>query len=163
MSILFFIFSLVTVVSVCSWRRQLFCRNSCDGPYPVLILLVSFLLLLFCCCCFVVVVVLFCCFLYWWGGGVAGGGLGGREMEAACMLYICTHLRYSVPAIFSEKHLSVFVFLTDRTEFVSKHMKGSKERSFIVTQTHKRSFIVTQTHNLQIWGVIPFVKLENNS
>ena len=89
------------------------------------------------------------------------------------MLYICTHLRSSVPAIFSEKHLSVFVFLTDRTEFVSKHMKGSKERSFIVTQTHKRSFIVTQTHkrsfivtqthSLQIWGVIPFVKLENNS
>ena len=78
------------------------------------------------------------------GGG--GGGGGG-----CCMFYICTHLRSSVLAIFSEKHLSVSVFLTDRTKFVSKHMKGSKERSFIVTQTH----------SLQIFGVIPFVKLQN--
>ena len=33
----------------------------------------------------------------------------------------------------------------------SKHIKSSKERLFIMTQTH----------NLQIFGVIPFVKLIN--
>ena len=35
----------------------------------------------------------------------------------------------------------------------SKHIKGSKERLFIMTQTH----------NLQIVRVIPFVKLQNDT
>ena len=35
----------------------------------------------------------------------------------------------------------------------SKHIKGSKERLFIVTQTH----------SLQMFGVIPFVKLQNDA
>ena len=35
----------------------------------------------------------------------------------------------------------------------SKHVKGSKERLFIRTQTH----------DLQIFGVIPFVKLQNDT
>ena len=34
-----------------------------------------------------------------------------------------------------------------------KHIKGSKERLFIMTQTH----------NMQIFGVIPFVKLQNDT
>ena len=34
----------------------------------------------------------------------------------------------------------------------SKHMKGSKERLFIMTQTY----------NLQIFGVISFAKVQNN-
>ena len=41
------------------------------------------------------------------------------------------------------------VISTSRT----KHMKGSKERLFIRTQTH----------NLQIFGVTPFVKLQNDT
>ena len=35
----------------------------------------------------------------------------------------------------------------------TKHIKGSEERLFILTQTH----------NLQVFGVIPFVKLQNNT
>ena len=35
----------------------------------------------------------------------------------------------------------------------SKHIKGSKERLFIITQSH----------SLQIFGVIPFVKLQNDT
>ena len=36
-------------------------------------------------------------------------------------------------------------------------------RLFIVTQTPTRLFIVTQTHNLRIFGVISFVKLQNDT
>ena len=35
----------------------------------------------------------------------------------------------------------------------AKHTKGSKELLFIMTQTH----------NLHIFGVVPFVKLQNNT
>ena len=43
--------------------------------------------------------------------------------------------------------------LSATTTTRSKHIKDSKERLFIRTQTH----------NLQIFGVIPFVKLQNNT
>ena len=39
---------------------------------------------------------------------------------------------------------------TSKPEIRSKHMKGSKERLFIMTQTQ----------NLHIFGVIPFVRLQ---
>ena len=44
----------------------------------------------------------------------------------------------------------------EHTEYIKlrpKHIKGSKERLFIMTQTH----------NMQIFGVIPFVKLQNDT
>ena len=34
----------------------------------------------------------------------------------------------------------------------SKHMKGSKER-----------YLLEQKHNLQMFGVIPFIKLQNDT
>ena len=44
---------------------------------------------------------------------------------------------------------NVGVVLKSYSQNRSKHIKGSKERLFIMTQTHSQ----------QIFGVIPFVKL----
>ena len=39
-------------------------------------------------------------------------------------------------------------------------IKGSKERLFII---QKNAYLLGQTHYLQMFGVIPFVKLQNDT
>ena len=42
-------------------------------------------------------------------------------------------------------------------------LKQDPNTQKVKTKTKKRLFIMTQTHNLQIFGVIPFVKLQNDT
>ena len=49
--------------------------------------------------------------------------------------------------------LNVLSFIGENNLCLSEHIKGSRERLFIRTQTH----------NLQIFGVIPLFKLQNDT
>ena len=69
--------------------------------------------------------------------GSWGGGGGGGGWTLVCM----------------RVRLGVQEFLTNSAFPCSYHIKGSKECLFIRTQTHK----------LQKFGIIPFVKLQNDT